>query len=133
MDASDLPFRLLCTSGGATATYTQMYIPHKLESDIELRERALLDLQYESNGLSIEEKRPTIVQLGGRDIDELVRAARIFEGHCQGIDINVGCPQRHALKGGYGSSLLARKEWSQLENIGETFESRFYFSGLTFE
>ena len=96
-----------------------MYIPEKLDSDVELRERALRDLEYGARALSAEEQCPTVVQLGGRDIDELVRAAKLFEGHCEGIDINAGCPQRHALKGGYGSSLLARKEWHQLEHIGD--------------
>ncbi len=111
---------MLCTSGGATATYTQMYIPEKLDSDIELRERALRDLEYERHSLAAHEKRPTIVQLGGRNTEDLVKAARLFEGLCEGIDINAGCPQRHAYKGGYGSSLLAMKEWPQLEHIGES-------------
>ena len=63
-----------------------MYLPNKLFADVEYRERALRDLHDERDLGSM--KRPTIVQLGGRSIDELVTAARIFEPYCDGIGAN---------------------------------------------
>ena len=69
-----------------------MYLPDKLFTDVEYRERALRDLQDERDLGSM--KRPTIVQLGGRNVEELVTAARIFEPYCDGIGIEA----RHALR-----------------------------------
>lgn len=84
VDASDLPFRLMCIKGGATMTYTQMYVPEKLEQDLEYRQRAINDLQYEKS-LPQELRRPVIVQLGGRDVSKMVQAAQLFAPHCEGI------------------------------------------------
>ena len=85
VDASDLPFRVMCIRGGATCTYTQMLLADKLFQDPEYRERALRDLEYEATLLTPEERRPTIVQLGGRDVETMVRAAKLFEEKCDGI------------------------------------------------
>lgn len=84
VDASDLPFRLMCIKGGATMTYTQMYVPEKLEQDQQYRQRALNDLMYEKS-LPEHLRRPVIVQLGGRDIAKMVEAAGLFAPHCDGI------------------------------------------------
>jgi tRNA-dihydrouridine synthase 1 len=84
VDASDFPFRLMCIKAGATATYTQMYLPEKLFADEEYRERALRDLQYE-RALPKQWRRPVIVQLGGRDMARMVEAAQLFAPHCDGI------------------------------------------------
>lgn len=65
-------------------TYTQMYVPEKLEQDLEYRQRAINDLVYEED-LPVEFKRPVIVQLGGRDIAKMVEAAKMFAPHCDGI------------------------------------------------
>ena len=85
VDASDLPFRVMCIRGGATCTYTQMLLADKLFQDSNYRERALRDLEYEATLLTPEERTPTIVQLGGRDAETMVRAAKLFEGKCDGI------------------------------------------------
>ena len=54
--------------------------------------------------------RPLLVQLGGADLDELVAAARLVQHRCDGIDLNLGCPQRCAEQGGYGAFLLEQPE-----------------------
>lgn len=90
VDASDLPFRLMCIKGGATMTYAQMYTPEKLEQDEEYRRRALNDLIYERS-LPEDLRRPVIVQLGGRNIQTMVKAARLFEAHCDGIGMAFPC------------------------------------------
>lgn len=84
VDASDFPFRLMCIKGGATMTFTQMYLPGKVKQDEEYRTRALRDLYYERS-LPDELRRPVVVQLGGRNIDEMVEAAQMFTPHCDGI------------------------------------------------
>ena len=52
--------------------------------------------------------RPLLVQLGGSDVDELLAAARLVQDRCDGVDLNLGCPQRCAEQGGYGAFLLTR-------------------------
>ena len=49
-------------------------------------------------------------QLGGSDVDELLAAARLVQDRCDGIDLNLGCPQRCAEQGGYGAFLLTRPD-----------------------
>lgn len=51
---------------------------------------------------------PLILQLGGSDIETLVAAAKVAvdDGRCDAIELNCGCPQRCAKKGGYGAFLL---------------------------
>lgn len=34
----------------------------------------------------------------------------LFARHCDGIDINCGCPQRWVMKEGYGSAMLEKPE-----------------------
>ena len=51
--------------------------------------------------------RPLVVQIGGCDAAEFVAAARAVEasGCCDAIDVNLGCPQSCARRGGYGAFL----------------------------
>jgi hypothetical protein len=46
------------------------------------------------------------VQLAGSDPVELLAAARLVEDCADGIDLNLGCPQKCAEQGGYGAYLL---------------------------
>ena len=62
-----------------------MFMVDKLLRDTEYRERALLDLHYEKTSLKPHERAYTIVQLGGRNIEEMVQAGKLFEGRCDGL------------------------------------------------
>ncbi|WFC98571.1 tRNA-dihydrouridine(16/17) synthase [NAD(P)(+)] [Malassezia yamatoensis] len=61
---------------------------------------------------------PQIVQLAGDDPDALVRTAKTLAPYADGIDLNLGCPQRRAKDNHYGGYLLSRKDWPLLETIG---------------
>lgn len=81
VNQSDLPFRLLVRKYGATATYTQMYLPEKLLNDQEYFEYHLRDL----TGGPAESAHPVIVQLGGNDLESIVQAGRKLQPYCDGI------------------------------------------------
>eukprot|EP00966_Prymnesium_polylepis_P202117 4682456-Prymnesium_polylepis.1 len=50
--------------------------------------------------------RPLVVQLCGSDAPTLLAAARLVQGRCDAVEINCGCPQGCARRGGYGAFLL---------------------------
>lgn len=50
--------------------------------------------------------RPLIIQFCGNDPQILLEAALLAQDYCDGIDINLGCPQREARTMLYGSFLL---------------------------
>jgi len=52
------------------------------------------------------------------DPDQLLASAKALEGHCDAIDINLGCPQDIARKGHYGSFL--QDEWDLIYKLINT-------------
>lgn len=56
------------------------------------------------------EDRPLIVQFAGTDPETIVKAAKFVQHECDGVDLNLGCPQSCAKKGGYGAFLPDRPE-----------------------
>jgi tRNA-dihydrouridine synthase len=62
-----------------------MYLADRLIRDDDYRSHAILDLQYERSLVEPKERAYTIVQLGGRKIEEMVEAGKLFEGLCDGL------------------------------------------------
>ena len=56
------------------------------------------------------EDRRLLVQLGGSDPDQCLAAALLVQDYCDGVDVNMGCPQRCAETGGYGAFLMQKPE-----------------------
>lgn len=56
------------------------------------------------------EDRPFIVQFCGTDPETVVTAAKYVQDDCDGVDLNMGCPQTCAKKGGYGAFLPDQPE-----------------------
>ncbi|KAG2008528.1 t-diRNAhydrouridine synthase [Coprinopsis cinerea AmutBmut pab1-1] len=121
VNQSDLPFRLLVEQYGATSTYTQMLLPEKLLNDQEYLEFHLRDLQT----FAKLKTRPVVVQLGGNDPDLVVQAGRKMQQWCDGIDLNLGCPQEAARDAHYGAYLLGQRDWPLVEQIVSSMATSF--------
>ncbi|KAF7426257.1 hypothetical protein PC9H_008625 [Pleurotus ostreatus] len=115
VNQSDLPFRLLVRRYGATLAYTQMLLPEKLLQDRDYLEFHLRDLSYHNGDSELD--TPVVVQLCGNDPETVVRGGKTIQSYCDGIDLNLGCPQKAAAEGHYGGYLLAQKDWPLVKSI----------------
>lgn len=51
-----------------------------------------------------------IVQFAANNMNDFIDAAELVYPYADGVDLNCGCPQRWAMKDGYGCSMLAKPE-----------------------
>lgn len=99
--ASELPFRLLCRRYGATIAYTPMMSSELFASDASYRARELEQTHLD---------RPLVAHFSANNPQTLLAAALIAQDTCDAIDINLGCPQRVAFSGHFGSFLLGKED-----------------------
>ncbi len=99
--ASELPFRILCRKYGAQTAYTPMMNSHKFANDANYRQEEFQ---------TINEDRPLVCHFSSNDPKDFVAAAKLVEDKCDAIDLNLGCPQRTAYLGHFGSYLLEPKD-----------------------
>jgi len=55
--------------------------------------------------------KPMIVQLAANKAHYFAGSAELVAGHCSGVDLNCGCPQRWAQKEGIGACLINKPEF----------------------
>mmetsp|Transcript_15976 Transcript_15976/g.16573 ORF Transcript_15976/g.16573 Transcript_15976/m.16573 type:complete len:439 (+) Transcript_15976:17-1333(+) len=103
VDQSELAFRLLTRRYGVDLAYTPMFHSVVFTNCEKSRKNWMNDIKP-----SLES--PTFVQFCGHDPEILLKAAKLVEGKCEGIDLNLGCPQGIARRGNYGSYLLDNTE-----------------------
>ncbi|KAL3941679.1 MAG: hypothetical protein SGBAC_003992 [Bacillariaceae sp.] len=99
--ASELPFRLLCRKYGAQLVYTPMMIADQFAQSKEYREREFQTCSFD---------RPLVCHFAANDPKTFAMAAKKAEPYCDAIDLNLGCPQRTAYVGHFGSYLLDSKD-----------------------
>jgi len=95
--ASELAFRLLTRRYGCQLAYTPMISSARFAVDEEYRKQEFQTIPAD---------RPLVCHFSANDPAQMLAAARHVENRCDAIDLNLGCPQRVAFVGHYGSFLL---------------------------
>ena len=97
-DVTDIGFRLLCKRYGASMVYTEFVSAEALVRSVKST----------INKLTIsEEERPVGIQIYGRNVEDMVEAAKIVEeAKPDIIDINFGCPVKKVAGKGAGAGML---------------------------
>ncbi len=107
-DVTDPAFRRIIAKYGKPDVMWTEFVSADGLSHPEAREKLMLDLRY------VEEERPIIAQLFSSNIDEMKKAVEIAcELGFDGIDINMGCPDKNVCKQGAGSALIRTPEKAQ--------------------
>ena len=97
-DVTDVGFRLQCRRFGADMVYSEFVSADALIRSIDKTMRKLNVL---------DEERPVVIQIYGRDVPSMVEAAKIVEqAHPDIIDINFGCPVKRVAGKGAGAGML---------------------------
>ena len=97
-DVTDVGFRLQCKQFGADMVYSEFVSADALIRNIDSTMRKLKVL---------EEERPVVIQIYGRDVPSMVEAAKIVEqARPDIIDINFGCPVKKVAGKGAGAGML---------------------------
>ena len=99
-DVTDAAFRLMIAKRGKPdVLWTEFVSAAGLMS--KGRERLLIDLRY------AEEERPIVAQLFGSDPEQMYECAKLVRKmKFDGLDINMGCPDRAIEKQGAGAALM---------------------------
>jgi tRNA-dihydrouridine synthase 1 len=100
---SELAFRMLCRRYGATLAYTPMINSNRFANDEEYRQE-----QFQT----IPTDRPLVAHFAANSPENILQSAQLVESQCDAIDINLGCPQRIAFTGHFGSYLLDEEDRS---------------------
>ncbi|WFD32538.1 tRNA-dihydrouridine(16/17) synthase [NAD(P)(+)] [Malassezia sp. CBS 17886] len=115
VDQSELAWRVLSRRYGADLVYSPMinakiYVQknkgaHRVRESFfnqEMGEEGAVRL---SLGTGSDTDRPLIVQFCANDAGMLLEAAERVQGHCDAVDLNLGCPQHIARRGFFGAFL----------------------------
>lgn len=97
-DVTDIGFRRLCKRYGAAMVYTEFVSAEALVRSVKIT----------MNKLTIsDDERPVGIQIYGRDVPQMVEAAKIVEEAGPDlIDINFGCPVKKVAGKGAGAGML---------------------------
>eukprot|EP00457_Paulinella_chromatophora_P007003 gb/GEZN01007023.1/.p1 GENE.gb/GEZN01007023.1/~~gb/GEZN01007023.1/.p1 ORF type:complete len:423 (-),score=60.45 gb/GEZN01007023.1/:206-1474(-) len=109
VNQSELAFRRLTRKYKAQLCYTPMLSSKLFAKDESYRKKMMVSEAAD---------RPLFAQFCGHDPAILLAAAKLAEGKCDAVDLNLGCPQGIARKGRYGAFLL--EEFDLVKEIVST-------------
>lgn len=107
--ASELAFRLLCRKYGATLSYTPMMSASEFVQEAATAKHGIANSNI-CEFQTIPEDRPLVCHFSANKPQDFARAAALVEPYCDAIDLNLGCPQRTAYLGHFGSYLLGKED-----------------------
>ncbi|PUU83887.1 dihydrouridine synthase-domain-containing protein [Tuber borchii] len=112
VEQSELAWRLLSRrhSPSSTLCYTPM-----LHSRLFATAPAYRSQSFYPPLDGSESDRPLFVQFCSNTPEDLFSAARHVAPHCDGVDLNLGCPQGIARKGKYGAFL--QEDWGLIRSL----------------
>lgn len=94
---SKLAFRILSRLYGCDIAFSPMILADSFYNSQKAR-----DNEFTTNDLD----KPLIVQFAANQALHFSGAAELVAGHCSGVDLNCGCPQRWAAHEGIGACLI---------------------------
>jgi len=115
VEQSELAFRMMSREFGSQLCYTPMWHAGIFVRDKKYRTEAI---EIAANG----NDRPLLFQFCANDAETFAEACALAEPHCDGVDLNLGCPQVIAQRGHYGAFLM--EEWELVENMIKTASER---------
>ena len=119
---TDLPFRSVVKKFGADLTVSEMInadaLSRKNEKTLKMIQKSPMEIPYS-------------VQIAARNKEVAKSVVEVINeiDWIDGVDLNVGCPVKKAIKAGYGGNLL--REYDNLKEILQTIKSthkKDYFS-----
>lgn len=100
-EVNDLAFRILCRRHNVKVCYTGMLNSIQWSQGHKYQVRVFN---------TCKEDRPLIAQLAGSDYDTILSSAKDLSQVCDAVDINLGCTQHIAKRGGYGFFMVDTAE-----------------------
>ncbi|GAB5370448.1 hypothetical protein AAMO2058_001493800 [Amorphochlora amoebiformis] len=98
---SELAFRMLCRRYGTELCYTPMMYSKRFVEDPSYRKEVFH---------THPDDRPLVAHFCGNDPEILVSACKLIQDRVDAVDLNLGCPQRVAFSGHFGSYLLDKAD-----------------------
>lgn len=98
---SRLQFRTLVRHYDCDICFTPMIL-----ADSFVQSNKARDNEFSTNN----EDKPLIVQFAAKSVNDFVNATEMVAPYCNGVDLNCGCPQRWAIKEGYGADMLKKPD-----------------------
>ncbi|OWR45350.1 tRNA-dihydrouridine synthase [Danaus plexippus plexippus] len=118
---SKVQFRTLVKNYGVDLCFTPMILADSFCQNEKARSNEFITTTNDT---------PLIVQFAANNVDDFVDASQLVYPYADGVDLNCGCPQRWAMKDGYGCALLSRPELvhNLLRSVRNNLPSHFSVS-----
>ena len=87
-------------------------------------DRFIIDEEYRKESLQLNpQDHPIVAHFAANDSNIILQATKLIESQVDAIDINLGCPQRIAYTGHFGSYLLDKIDRPLVLNMIQTLST----------